>query len=54
MPDDRSNIDKYNRGGSKYDPRGGNGPTGSGNNNNGGKNRYGDRNPYGAGGSGKP
>lgn len=47
MPDDRSNLDRYNRGGSKYDPRGG-----SGQNNTGGddpKNKYGDRKPYGGG-----
>jgi len=45
MPDDRNNLSQYNKGGSKYDPRGGNGPTGSGNNS-GNKNRYGDKNPY--------
>ena len=45
MPDDRNNIDKYNRGGSKYDPRGGNGPTGS-SSNSGNRNRYGDTKPY--------
>ena len=47
MPDDNSNIDIYNRNGSKYDPRGNNGkPPMGGNNNSGGKNQYGDRNPY--------
>jgi len=54
MPDDRSNLNQYNRNGSKYDPKGGNGPTGSGNNNSGGRNRYGDRNPYGNGSGGRP
>lgn len=48
MPDDRSNLDKYNKNGSKYDPRGGTGPTGSGGNS-GNRNQYDDTKPYNGG-----
>lgn len=48
MPDDRNNLNRYNTNGSKYDPRGGTGPTGSGGNS-GNKNQYGDRKPYNGG-----
>jgi hypothetical protein len=49
MPDN-NNPDlgsRYNNGGSRLDPRGGQGNTGS--STNGGKNKYGDTKPYGGG-----
>ena len=51
MPDN-NNPDlgsRYYRGGSRLDPRGGQGQPNTGNGTNGGKNKYGDKNPYGNG-----
>jgi len=42
---------RYYRGGSRLDPRGGNGQSNTGGGP-GGKNKYGDKNPYGNGGGG--
>lgn len=53
MPDN-NNPDlgsRYYRGGSRLDPRGGNGQSNTGGGP-GGKNKYGDKNPYGNGGGG--